>query len=79
MTERLFDDLSNDDCHKQLQADVAWLRMVWRHLHYVNSAIKDKTKSQDDRISNSLPDLSNAMTYIEDEIWRVVEGRGRDD
>lgn len=61
--------LSVEDCHKLIKADVAWLRMVYRHLTHASVSLHDKTKTYQDRVDNTYSGLDNAITYksVEDQ------------
>lgn len=73
--EQYIDNLSVEDCHKPLEADVAWLRMVWRHLKDASKSLHDKSKPALERIDNTYCGLDNAITYIEDQIYKTVEAQ----
>lgn len=57
--EQYIDNLSVEDCHKPLEADVAC----------------DKSKPALERIDNTYCGLDNAITYIEDQIYKTVEAQ----
>lgn len=69
-----FDALTVEQCHMPLKAKVAWLRMVYRHIAGAMDSLRDKKSSDRDRVDNALNDVANAMTYIEDEIYRSTQG-----
>lgn len=63
----------------KLKADVAWLRMVHAHVKSGLDALRDKKpapwplSSPDQvRISNAIPSIDNAVTYIEDMIEKSL-------
>ena len=61
-----FEDISIENCHKPIQADVAWLRMIYQHLTMASMSLHDKGKSEKDRIDNTYCGLDNAIVYVED-------------
>lgn len=75
--EDYFNDLTIPQCHAPVQADVAWLRMVARHVKDGLRALRAKDDEvlfgDKDRIDNSLCPLSNALVYMEDMIYKSIE------
>lgn len=69
----IFEQLSVEDCHKPVLADVAWLRMVYQHLTQASTSLHNKNNSERDRIDNCYGGLDNAIVYIENMLHNSIE------
>ena len=67
-----FENLTTEQHHTQLTANVAWLRMVLKHLQQSDSALHEDVPDKD-KINNACGPLQNAIVYIEDEICKTLK------
>ncbi len=73
--DTFFDKLTPQECHKPIQADIAWLRMVYRHLTDASTSLHDKEKPDAERIDNTFCPLDNAIVFVEDMLYKSLEDK----
>jgi len=73
--DEYIEQLSVEDCHMPIKANVAWLRMIYRHLTDASISLHDSSKPALERIDNTYCGLDNAIVYIQDQIYKSVEAQ----